>query len=103
MRKALGPDLILGADCGDSRHAAMVAGELEVDYVAFDGRALDTLAWWAELMELPCVALGGVTLDSAPALVEAGVDFLAPGSAVWHHPKGAAAAVAAFDEICTAE
>jgi thiamine-phosphate pyrophosphorylase len=99
VRRALGDDMIVGADCGDSRHLGMVAGEMDVDYVCFDAAATDVLAWWAELMEVPCVAYGGVTLDNAPALIEAGVDFLAVGDAVWTASTGPAAAVKAFDKL----
>lgn len=98
-RRALGAELILGADCGASRHLAMEAGELEADYVAFDAGEIETIAWWAELMEVPCVAAGGITLATAPALVAAGTDFLAVGRAVWEHPEGPAAAVAAFNAL----
>lgn len=98
-RRALGTELILGADCGASRHLAMEAGELEADYVVFDAAEIETIAWWAELMEVPCVAAGGITLATAPALVAAGTDFLAVGRAVWEHPEGPAAAVAAFNAL----
>jgi thiamine-phosphate pyrophosphorylase len=99
VRRALGDDAILGADCGESRHLAMVAGELDCDYVAFDARAEETVAWWAEMMEVPCVAWGGIDLERAPALLRAGADFLAVGRAVWRHPDGPGAAVAAFDTL----
>jgi len=103
VRQALGKDLIVGADCGVSRHLAMVAGEQDVDYVRFDALAVDTIAWWADLMEVPCVAAGGITLESAPELIQAGADFLALGSAVWHHPKGPAAALQAFAALAADE
>lgn len=102
VRRAMGEDAILGADCGDSRHLAMVAGELGCDYVCFDARALETIAWWAEMMEVPCVAWGHIDLEGAPALVEAGADFLAVGRAVWDHPDGPKAAVAAFNALLDA-
>lgn len=102
VRLAMGEDAILGADCGDSRHLAMVAGELGSDYVCFDSRALDTIAWWAEMMELPCVAWGHIDLENAPALIEAGADFLAVGRAVWEHPQGPKAAVEAFNALFVA-
>ena len=34
-------------------------------------------------MEIPCVAIGGITPDNCTPLVEAGADFLAVSSAVW--------------------
>ncbi len=99
VKKALGEDVIVGADCGSSRHLAMVAGEAGADYVCFDADAHETIGWWAELMEPPLVAWGGITLESAPAIVEAGADFIMVGQAIWTAapgrkggPKGAVAA-----------
>jgi thiamine-phosphate pyrophosphorylase len=90
----------------------MVAGEAGADYVAFGAffptltkvppsRAEpDILTWWSELFELPCVAIGGITVDNAKPLIEAGADFLAVSGGVWNHPEGPAAAVQAFDRLC---
>lgn len=108
-RRILGPDRIVGVTCHDSRHLAMEAAEAGADYVAFGAffptgtkepktRATpDLIAWWAGLMEVPCVAIGGITVENCPALVEAGADFLAVSAGVWQHPEGPAAAVAAFN------
>ncbi|MBB3173623.1 thiamine-phosphate pyrophosphorylase [Endobacter medicaginis] len=107
-RRLLGPDLQLGVSCYDSRELAMLAGEAGADYVAFgaiyesptkqtDIRAdLSLLGWWSELMELPCVAIGGLTPANCAPVVQAGADFLAVVSAVWSHPDGAAAGVRAM-------
>jgi thiamine-phosphate pyrophosphorylase len=54
------------------------------------------LRWWNELMEVPSVAIGGITPENCGVLVAAGVDFLAVISAVWSHPQGPAAVVKAF-------
>jgi thiamine-phosphate pyrophosphorylase len=110
-RALLGPDAQIGVTCHDSRHLAMEAGEAGADYVAF-GAFYPTmtketeyrpdpsiLGWWATLFEIPSVAIGGVTPENGRALVEAGADFLAVCSAVWKHPDGAGAAVAAFQTI----
>jgi thiamine-phosphate pyrophosphorylase len=99
VRQALGKDMILGADCEASRHLAMLAGEIGADYVMLDARDPDLVAWWAELMEVPCVAQGGVDLDTAPELIAAGADFLSPDSAIWTHPDGPRKAVAAFNAL----
>lgn len=108
-RRLLGPDAIVGATCKDSRHVAMEAGEAGADYVAFGAfhptqtKAVtaaadpDILTWWQEMMELPCVAIGGITPENAEALVRAGADFLAVCSGVWDHPEGPAAAIAGFN------
>lgn len=110
-RRLLGPNIQIGITCHNSRHLAMEAGEAGADYVAFgaffptttkevEHRAdPDILTWWQGLFELPCVAIGGITPDNAPVLVEAGADFLAVSGAVWAHPEGPAAAVRAFAAI----
>ncbi|HTN09903.1 MAG TPA: thiamine phosphate synthase [Acetobacteraceae bacterium] len=107
-RKLLG-DLILGVTCHDSRDLAMTAGEDGADYVAFGAffptatKAVvhhaepELLAWWSELMELPSVAIGGITAANCAPLVQAGAGFLAVVGAVWNHPEGAAAGVRAMN------
>jgi thiamine-phosphate pyrophosphorylase len=112
-RALLGPSAQIGITCHDSRHLAMEAGEAGADYVAFGAFFPTTtketkhrpepsiLSWWSRLFEIPCVAIGGITPENGRALVEAGADFLAVSSAVWAHPEGPAAAVAAFQTILT--
>ena len=107
-RRVLG-GLTLGVSCYASRDLAMRAGEAGADYVAFGSffpsstkqtgiRAdPDLLAWWSELMEPPCVAIGGITAENCAPLVQAGADFLAVIGAVWSHPDGPAAGVRALD------
>ena len=48
-------------------------------------------------MEIPCVAIGGITAENARCLAAAGADFLAVSAGVWSHPEGPAAAVAALN------
>ena len=106
--RALLGDLQLGVSCYDSRDTAMLAGEAGADYVAFgafypsptkdtDIRAdIDLLRWWSEMMELPSVAIGGITAANCAPLVQAGADFLAVVSAVWSHSEGPGAGVRAM-------
>jgi thiamine-phosphate pyrophosphorylase len=101
VRRALGGDAIVGALCaapgegpaddpGEGlRHAAMEAAEAEADYVAFPAGALETLAWWAEIMEVPCVAWDADPAD-AEALVETGAEFIALAPALWGTAEPAA-------------
>ncbi len=108
--RALLGDLQLGISCYDSRDAAMLAGEAGADYVAFgaffasgtkdtDIRAdPDLLRWWSEVMELPVVAIGGITPANCGPLVQAGADFLAVVGAVWNHPEGPDAGVRAMND-----
>jgi thiamine-phosphate pyrophosphorylase len=51
------------------------------------------------MIELPCVAIGGITVDNAKPLVLAGADFLAVSAGIWRHPHGPAEAVRAFNAI----
>jgi thiamine-phosphate pyrophosphorylase len=60
----------------------------------------EILRWWSELMVVPCVAIGGITVENAKPVVEAGADFLAVSAGVWAHPHGPAAAVKAFNGLC---
>lgn len=108
-RKLLGEGLTLGVTCHDSRDLAMEAGEAGADYVAFGAFFQTTtkdaptraepelIAWWAELMELPCVAIGGITAGNCAPLVRAGASFLAVVGSVWQHPDGVAAGVRAMN------
>jgi thiamine-phosphate pyrophosphorylase len=110
-RALVGADKIVGVTCHDSRHLAMEAGEAGADYVAFGAffptatkepktRAdLELLQWWAEAMVVPVVAIGGITVKNAPALIAAGADFLAVSAGVWEHPDGPEAAVKAFNSL----
>ena len=110
-RALLGPDKIIGVTCHNSRHLAMEAAEAGADYVAFGAfyptatkepktRAEpEILTWWQEIMEAPCVAIGGITVENALPLVEAGADFLAVASGVWAHRAGPEAAVRQFNQI----
>ncbi len=112
-RKVLG-DLTLGVTCHNSREMAFDAGDAGADYVAFGAffptttkdapiRAeADILTWWSELMELPCVAIGGITAENCGSLVTAGADFLAVVGAVWNHPDGPAAGVQAMNAAISA-
>ena len=112
-RKILG-DLTMGVTCHDSRDLAMTAGEQGADYVAFGAFFPTTtkeathhaepelLRWWSDLMEPPCVAIGGITAANCAPLVQAGADFLAVVGAVWNHPDGPAAGVRAMNTAISA-
>ena len=109
-RAIIGTDRVIGVSAHASRHMAMEAGEQGADYVAFGAfypttskpqekidkwgvPEVEILSWWSELMELPCVAIGGVNASNAGILAKAGADFVACITSVWNHPKGAVFAV----------
>lgn len=101
-REALRREAQIGVTCHASRHLALEAGENGADYVAFGAffpsttkateheAGLELLEWWSEMVELPSVAIGGITPDNCAPLIEAGADFLAVSGAVWNGDETAA-------------
>lgn len=87
-RAIVGGRSLVGADAGRSRDDAMTLGELGADYVAFGipafvkerdtafDRQLDLVEWWAEIFEIPCVAMDAQSAAHAGALAAAGADFV---------------------------
>ncbi len=57
---------------------------------------IETLQIWAQTMEVPCVAIGGINAENCAPLVRAGAEFLAVVGAVWNHKEGPAAGVKAM-------
>jgi len=94
-RDLLGREVQIGVTCHASRDLALQAGEDGADYVAFGAffpsitkpgehrPELDLLTWWQMMVELPCVAIGGITPTNCGSLVTAGADFIAVSAAVW--------------------
>jgi thiamine-phosphate pyrophosphorylase len=92
-RADLGPDAIVGAYCGTTRHDGMAAAEQGADYASFgpigpntlgDGsRAeFDLFAWWSEVIEVPIVAEGALDVALIEALAPL-TDFFAIGEEIW--------------------
>jgi thiamine-phosphate pyrophosphorylase len=94
-REELGREAQIGVTCHASRDLALEAGEAGADYVAFGSffpsstkasehrPDLELLTWWQTMIEIPCVAIGGITPDNCGPLVRAGADFIAVSAAVW--------------------
>ncbi|HEY3696421.1 thiamine phosphate synthase [Phenylobacterium sp.] len=114
-RKAMGRDRMVGVTCHASRHLAMEAADAGADYVAFGAFFPTTtkdvaeerpepelLSDWQAIMQTPCVAIGGITAETAASLAAAGADFLAVCGGVWTHPEGPAAAVEAINAAIAA-
>jgi thiamine-phosphate pyrophosphorylase len=110
-RQLVGPERQVGVTCGASRHLAMEAAEAGADYVAFGAffasttktvtapASLEIIEWWSGLMEVPCVAIGGITVENCRPVIAAGADFLAVAGGVWNHADGPEAAVRAFNAV----
>lgn len=97
---ALKPNYIAGCGTLATRHDAMLAGEANADYVMFgepDAQGsrprleaiLDRVAWWADVMTIPCVGYAG-HLDEIASLAQAGADFVAIGENIWRGDMRAA-------------
>ena len=114
-RRIVGPQRQIGVTCQASRDLAMTAGEAGADYVAFGAffpsstkavttpASLEIIEWWSQLFEIPCVAIGGITVENFGPVIAAGADFLAVAGGVWNHKDGPEAAVRAFNEIFSAD
>lgn len=100
-RKALGPDAIVGAFCGASKHEGMNAGEAGADYVAFGPAGASALGhgaraeaelfeWWTEMIEVPVVAEGALDAGLVAALASK-TDFFGIGAEIWAEEDPAAA------------
>ncbi len=92
-RKALGPDAIVGAFCGTSRHEGMNAGESGADYVSFGPAGVSALGdgtqaeaelfdWWSQMIEVPVVAEGALDADTIRNLAPR-TDFFGIGEEIW--------------------
>ena len=91
------PGKLIGASCYDSLAAARAAVAAGADYVAFGSafasatkpsavRAPHSLFGEARRLGVPLVAIGGITLENAPALLAAGADALAVISDLFDAP-----------------
>lgn len=88
-RAQLGADTIIGVSCYNQFQLAQQAARAGADYIAF-GRffpsrtkpdavpaSLDLLKRAKQELDIPVVAIGGITADNAAPLIEAGADMLA--------------------------
>lgn len=100
-RKDLGADAIVGAYCGVTRHEGMNAGEAGADYAAFGplgetalGKGervdFDLFEWWSQVIEVPCIAEGALTVDLIEKFGPV-TDFFGIGAEIWGADDPAAA------------
>lgn len=104
------PRLIVGAAGFQTRHDALEAGERLPDYMMFgrlgadhedasDAADLDMAEWWAEIVEVPCILLGGGDLSTLGEAAETGAEFICLSRAIFAAPGGPAEAVARANRI----
>lgn len=93
-REILGNDKIIGGTSSTPEEALQVEQE-GADYVAlghifetttkkkeYPPRGLETLREVCSAVSIPVVAIGGITLENAPRVIEAGADIIAVSSAI---------------------
>lgn len=109
VREEMGPDAIIGAHCGTSRHDGMSAGEAGADYISFgpvgetltgDGSRADLslFQWWSEMIEIPVVAEGALDEDLVRTLSPF-TDFFGIGEEIWRHDTPSDAMAALFNAM----
>lgn len=99
VRKAVGPDKIVGASCYGTLQLARDAWRDGASYVAFGGfypsrvkkydfrTAPEIIAQSKKEIPLPVVVIGGITLENAVPLVAQGADMVAVISSVYLVPE----------------
>ncbi len=109
VRRLVGERMLLGVSCYADFDRAVAARDAGADYLAFGAvRQSSTkpqavpapLALFAraDVLGVPLVAIGGISLDNAAEVVEAGADMLAVISDVFDAPDPARRA-AAYQEL----
>ena len=113
-RRIVGPERQVGVTCKASRDLAMrparpapttwpsARSSLPSTKTVTTPASLEIIEWWSGLFEIPCVAIGGITVENCKPVIAAGADFLAVAGGVWNHKDGPGAAVRAFNEIFSA-
>ncbi|OQM75106.1 thiamine phosphate synthase [Manganibacter manganicus] len=97
--------MMVGAGGARTRDEALELGEERPDYIFFGRFGYDTTpephrrnlalgAWWAEMIEIPCIVMAGSDLGSVETVAATGAEFVALSSAVFAESVDPAAAVA---------
>lgn len=109
VEKAKGQSIV-GAGGAETRHRALELGELRPDYMFFGRFGMDTrpephkrnLAlseWWAAMVEIPCIVMGGASLETLRQAAATGTEFVALSRAVFDEGVDPAATVAEANRI----
>lgn len=97
--------MMVGAGGAKTRDEALELGEERPDYMFFGRFGYDTKpepharnlalgAWWAEMIEIPCIVMAGSDLASVEAVAATGAEFVALSAAIFAEGADAKAAVA---------
>lgn len=104
------PGMIVGGGNARERHTALAMGEAQPDYVFFGGldgdikpephsKNLALAQWWADLIEIPCMLMGGSSSSHAADMAATGAEFIAFGKAVFDVRADAARIVAEINAV----
>mgnify|MGYP000067740124 CR=1 FL=1 len=104
------PAMIVGGGNARDRHTALAIGETEPDFVFFgklDGdikpephrKNVALAEWWASMVDIPCILMGGDDASHALAMAETGAEFIAFGKAVFDAAEGPQAIVSRVNAI----
>lgn len=96
--------MMVGAGGAKTRDEALELGEERPDYMFFGRFGYDTKpepharnlalgAWWAEMIEIPCIVMAGSDLASVEAVAATGAEFVALSAAIFAEGADAKAAV----------
>jgi thiamine-phosphate pyrophosphorylase len=94
--------MMVGAGGAKTRDDALDLGEQRPDYIFFGRFGYDNTpaphhrnltlgAWWAEMIEVPCIVMGGSDIASIGEVARTGVEFVAVSAAVFGAEDPAAA------------
>lgn len=102
--------MMVGAGGAKTRDDALDLGEERPDYIFFGRFGYDNKSephprnlslgqWWAQMIQIPCVVMGGSDLGSVEAVAATGAEFVALSSAVFADGLDPRAAVAAANAL----
>lgn len=104
------PGMIVGGGNAKDRHSALTIGEAEPDFMFFgklDGdikpephrKNIALAEWWASMVDIPCILMGGTDASHALAMAEAGAEFIAFGKAVFEADESPETVVSRINAI----
>lgn len=104
------PAKMIGGGNVTSRHMALSLGELNPDYLFFGklnsdrkphahAKMLALAEWWAQMVEVPGICMGGQDIESTIEVAKTGTDFLALNSAIFSYNEGAEQAVQQINKL----
>ncbi|MBO6724095.1 MAG: thiamine phosphate synthase [Rhizobiaceae bacterium] len=108
-----GGKMMVGAGGAKTRDDALNLGECQPDYIFFGRFGYDTKPephnrnlqlgkWWAEMVSIPCVVMGGSEIASLEAVAATGAEFAALCEAIFGEGRDPAAEVARANTLLDA-